>query len=53
VNFTGMKVLKHDGSQLHHIGIRPTVPVEPTIQAVRRGLDEPFEMALRVVVGPS
>jgi C-terminal processing protease CtpA/Prc len=53
VVFTGMKVLKHDGSQLHHVGIRPTVPVERTIEGVRRGRDEALEAALRVVSGKS
>jgi hypothetical protein len=49
--FTGMKVVKHDGSQLHHIGIQPTVPVERTLEGVRAGRDEPFEAALRLVGG--
>jgi hypothetical protein len=53
VVFTGMKVLKHDGSQLFHVGIRPTVPVEPTIAGVRSGRDEALEAALRVVRGKS
>ena len=29
--WTGMKVLKHDGSQHHGIGILPTVPAAPTL----------------------
>ncbi|MCZ6757022.1 MAG: S41 family peptidase, partial [Bacteroidetes bacterium] len=37
INWTGMKVLKHDGSQHHLIGIRPTVGVRRTIKAVREG----------------
>jgi C-terminal processing protease CtpA/Prc len=49
VVFTGMKVVKHDGSQLFHVGIRPTVPVSRTIEGVRSGRDEPLEAALRVV----
>ena len=51
VTFTGMKVLKHDGSQLFHVGIRPTVPVARTIAGVRGGRDEAFEAALQVVQG--
>jgi C-terminal processing protease CtpA/Prc len=30
--WTGMKVLKQDGRQLHLIGVLPTVPLEPTIK---------------------
>jgi C-terminal processing protease CtpA/Prc len=47
--FTGTKVLKHDGSQHHGIGIRPTVPVAKTIQGVREGRDEQFDRALGLV----
>ena len=50
--FTGMKVLKHDGSQLHLVGILPTVPVEPTIEGIRAGRDEVLERAIEVVSGP-
>jgi C-terminal processing protease CtpA/Prc len=49
VIWTGMKVLKHDGSQHHLIGIQPTVPAERTIQGVREGRDEFLEKALEVV----
>jgi C-terminal processing protease CtpA/Prc len=31
---TGMRVLKHDGSQHHTIGVQPTVPAEPTLAGV-------------------
>ena len=48
-NWTGMKVVKSDGSQHHLIGIRPTVPAEQTIQGVREGRDELLETALEVV----
>lgn len=47
--WTGMKVLKHDGSQHHLIGIHPTVPVERTIKGVRDGRDELFEKALEII----
>ena len=30
IYWTGMKVLKHDGSRHHGVGVRPTVPVPPT-----------------------
>lgn len=47
--WTGMKVLKHDGSQHHLIGIQPTVPAERTIQGLIEGRDEFLEKALEVV----
>jgi C-terminal processing protease CtpA/Prc len=49
VSWTGMKVLKHDGSRHHGIGIRPTVPVARTIRGVIQGRDEVLERALEVV----
>jgi C-terminal processing protease CtpA/Prc len=51
VSFTGMKVLKHDGSQHHLVGILPTVPVRRTIQAVRDGRDGDVEAALELIRG--
>ncbi len=47
--WTGMKVLKHDGSRHHGIGIQPTVPVSKTIQAIREGRDEQLERALTLL----
>jgi len=47
--WTGMKVLKHDGSQHHGIGIQPTVPVSRTIKGVREKRDEQLERAIEVV----
>jgi len=49
ISWTGMRVVRHDGSQHHLIGIQPTVPVKRTIRAVRAGRDELLEAALRVV----
>lgn len=40
VTWTGMKVLKHDGSQHHGIGILPTVPASRTRKGVAEGKDE-------------
>ncbi len=40
VRYTGMRVLKYDGSQHHGVGIRPTVPVSPTVAGIRAGRDE-------------
>jgi C-terminal processing protease CtpA/Prc len=47
--WTGMKVLKHDGSQLHGIGILPTIPVSRTIKGVLAGRDEQLEKAIETV----
>ncbi len=49
VTWTGMKVLKHDGSQHHGIGIAPTVPVTPTAAGIAAGRDELLEKAIEVV----
>jgi C-terminal processing protease CtpA/Prc len=49
ISWTGMKVLKHDGSRHHLIGILPTVPVEKTIRGVIEGRDEFLEKALELV----
>jgi len=49
VVWTGMKVLKRDGSRHHGVGIQPTVPVKRTIQAVTEGRDELLERAIGVV----
>lgn len=46
IRWTGMKVLKHDGSQLHGIGIQPTHPASRTLQGMRGGQDEVLEKAL-------
>jgi len=46
--FTGMKVLKHDGSQLYLKGFEPDYPVKKTIRAIREGKDEYLEKALEV-----
>ncbi len=49
IRWTGMKVVKHDGSQHHLIGILPTLPVERTIKGVTEGRDEFLESAIEVV----
>ena len=49
LTWTGMKVLKHDGSQHHGIGIRPTVPVSRTRKGVAEGKDEILLRGLEVV----
>lgn len=49
IMWTGMKVLKHDGSQHHLIGVIPTYPVQRTIKAVKEGRDEYLEKAIEVI----
>ena len=44
--WTGQRVLKHDGSPLHGIGISPTVPAARTIEGVAAGRDEIVEKAI-------
>ena len=45
ITWTGMKVLKHDGSQHHGVGIAPTVPAARTREGVASGRDELLERA--------
>ena len=49
VTWTGMKVLKHDGSQHHGVGIRPTIPVSRTQAGVAAGRDEILERGVAVL----
>jgi hypothetical protein len=49
VVWTGMKVLKHDGSRHHGVGIIPTVHVSRTVAGVAAGRDELLEKAIEVV----
>jgi C-terminal processing protease CtpA/Prc len=49
VSWTGMKVLKHDGSRHHGVGIVPTVPVVPTPAGIAAGKDEVLEKAVEVL----
>ena len=48
ITWTGMKVLKHDGSQHHGIGILPDTYVEKTIPGIKDGRDEFLEKALEI-----
>jgi C-terminal processing protease CtpA/Prc len=50
--WTGMKVLKHDGSQHHGVGIQPSVLVSRTVQGVREGRDEQLERAVELLKKP-
>jgi C-terminal processing protease CtpA/Prc len=50
MSFTGMRVTRHDGtSPFHLIGVRPDVPVAPTIAGLRAGKDEILERAVAIV----
>lgn len=46
INWTGLRVRKHDGSTHHAVGIPPTVPMTRTIAGVRAGRDELLEKAI-------
>jgi C-terminal processing protease CtpA/Prc len=49
ITWTGMKVLKHDGSRHHGVGINPTIPVSRTRAGVAAGRDELLERAITAV----
>lgn len=49
VHWTGMKVLKQDGTTHHGVGIQPTVMVRPTQQGLAEGRDEVLEKAIEIV----
>jgi C-terminal processing protease CtpA/Prc len=51
ITWTGMKVLKHDGSRHHGVGIAPTVPVPRTIRGVADHRDEQLDRALAIAAG--
>ena len=49
VYWTGMRVVKHDGSQHHLIGVLPTVAAQPTLDGAVEGKDELLDIALEIV----
>jgi C-terminal processing protease CtpA/Prc len=51
VIWTGLRVIKNDGSRHHGVGILPTVPAAPTQKGVAAGRDEVLEKGLAVVGG--
>ncbi|MFY9823329.1 MAG: S41 family peptidase, partial [Thermoanaerobaculia bacterium] len=51
VHWTGQRVLKHDGSPLHGMGVKPTVPAARTLRGIAAGRDEMVERAVEVVAG--
>jgi len=48
IRWTGMKVVKHDGSQQHAIGILPDVYIEKTLDGVKSRKDEFLEKAIEL-----
>lgn len=46
-----MKVLKHDGSRHHGVGIQPDLVVKPTRAGVATGRDELLERAIEHLPG--
>jgi C-terminal processing protease CtpA/Prc len=50
INWTGMKVLKQDGSQHHAVGVLPDVYVSRTIAGIESGKDEFLEKAIEVIL---
>ena len=52
VAFTGMRVTGHDGRTPYHlIGVRPHIPVAPTLAGLREGRDEALERAVAHIRG--
>lgn len=47
--YTGMKVLKHDGSRHHGVGIKPTIYCPRTIKGIAEGRDEQLEKAIEII----
>lgn len=48
IRWTGMKVINHDGSQFHGVGIVPDIPTRRTIKGIREGKDELLDRALEI-----
>jgi hypothetical protein len=48
-SWTGIRVVKHDGSEHHGVGIHPTVPVSATVKGIAEGRDEVLERAIEIV----
>lgn len=50
ISWTGMKVVKHDGTQLHGIGILPDFYVNKTIEGIKQEKDEFLDKAIEVIL---
>jgi C-terminal processing protease CtpA/Prc len=51
IMWTGMKVVKHDGSRHHGVGVQPTIRVGRSIAGVRAGHDEVLLRAVEAAQG--
>jgi len=52
LTFTGMRVTGHDGTTPHHLtGVRPDIPLTPTLAGLRSGRDELLDRALALIRG--
>ncbi|MFT3880773.1 MAG: S41 family peptidase [Gemmatales bacterium] len=49
ISWTGQKAIRADGSQLHGIGIKPTISVRRTLKGLAEGRDEALEKAIELV----
>ena len=49
IAFTGMRVVKHDGSPHHGVGVLPTHPVTPTREGLAEGRDEVLEAGIALL----
>lgn len=50
ISWTGMKVVKHDGTQHHTIGVLPDIYVNKTIRGVKLGKDEYLDKAIELIL---
>ncbi|RAU83643.1 hypothetical protein DP923_00785 [Pontibacter arcticus] len=49
--WTGMKVMKRDGSPYHGVGIKPEILVEPNLHDIRSGKASEVEAAIKYLTG--
>ena len=50
--FTGMRVTGHDGQTPHHlVGVKPDVPMAPTLAGLREGRDDVLDRAVALIRG--
>ena len=49
VRFTGMKLLRSDGSRFQNVGVVPDVPVERSVEGIVAGRDELLEKGIETV----
>jgi hypothetical protein len=52
IAFTGMRVTGHDGQTPHHlVGVKPDVPMAPTLAGLRKGRDDVLDRAVALIRG--